>query len=156
MKSVSHYFERDHDRLHDLFHAFQLMKAKDFPRARENFVAFKFGLQRHMVWEEEVLFPFYEQKTGLYPAGPTNIMRKEHRKIREILESIDQKLRAFDANTKEEESTLFALLEIHSLKEENILYPVMDNYLTEIEEKSILEAIKNIPDERYTLHYQDR
>lgn len=43
--SISQHYEADHDRLDDLFKNFQAFKQKDFPRAKEFFVGFKFGLQ---------------------------------------------------------------------------------------------------------------
>jgi regulator of cell morphogenesis and NO signaling len=46
--------------------------------AIKNFEEFKAGLEQHIVWEEEILFPSFEQKFGL-PGGPTEVMRWEHR-----------------------------------------------------------------------------
>jgi hypothetical protein len=43
---ISVTFEQDHDRLDALFTTFQEQKRKDFAKAKEAFVAFKFGLQR--------------------------------------------------------------------------------------------------------------
>lgn len=69
-ETVSQFYEKDHDRLDNLFWDFQKWKNENYPRARENFVSFKFGLQRHIVWEEEVLFPFFERNTGMNQRGP--------------------------------------------------------------------------------------
>ena len=146
---ISQYFEADHDRLDDLFRNFQRMKTTDYPRARENFVTFKFGLQRHIVWEEEILFPLFEEKTGLVFGGPTYVMRKEHREIADHLEALHKKVQAADPNSDEEEKSLLAVLGIHNQKEESILYPAIDNVVTEAEQKAVFEAMKNIPEERY-------
>ena len=36
---------------------------------KEAFKEFKLGLQRHIVWEEELLFPIWEEKTGMVEDG---------------------------------------------------------------------------------------
>ena len=87
-RSVQETFAADHDRLDGLFAAFQTTKRSDYLRAREFFKEFKFGLQRHIVWEENILFPEFERKTGMVNTGPTEVMRQEHRLIRDRLEAI--------------------------------------------------------------------
>ena len=70
-KPSPHSYEQDHDRLDELFKTFQQLKRSDFPKAKEAFKEFKFGLQRHIVWEEDLLFPLWEKKTGMSEGGPT-------------------------------------------------------------------------------------
>ena len=74
-KTISEFYEQDHDRLDELFKTFQKLKRSDFAKAKEAFKEFKFGLQRHIVWEEGVLFPLWEEKTGMSEGGPTFVMR---------------------------------------------------------------------------------
>ena len=81
-QSVSIYYGQDHDRLDDLFTKHQQLKRTDFAKAKEYFKEFKFGLQRHIVWEEDILFPLFEEKTGMRGGGPTAVMRMEHRIIK--------------------------------------------------------------------------
>ena len=54
-KTVSTFYAQNHDRLDELFKTFQKLKRSDFPKAKEAFTAFKLGLQRHSVWEEDLL-----------------------------------------------------------------------------------------------------
>ena len=124
-QTVSGYYGKDHDRLDDLFKNFQTLKRSDFAKAKENFRDFKFGLQRHIVWEEQVLFPVFEKKTGMR-LGPTEVMRKEHRLIGAFLEAIHQKVKVRDPNTDTEEANLLEVLGQHNRKEELILYPAID------------------------------
>ncbi|TKB86421.1 MAG: hypothetical protein E8D43_06170 [Nitrospira sp.] len=98
---ISVTFEQDHDRLDALFTTFQEQKRKDFAKAKEAFVAFKFGLQRHIVWEEDVLFPKWEENSGMAEGGPTQVMRTEHRMIGDCLEAIHQKVQAQDPDSDE-------------------------------------------------------
>ena len=55
--TITAFFEQDHDRLDELFKTFQELKRSDFSKAQEAFKEFKVGLQRHIVWEEDLLFP---------------------------------------------------------------------------------------------------
>ncbi len=148
LEKISAYYEKDHDRLDDLFKNFQKWKREDFPRAREFFVSFKFGLQRHIIWEEEVLFPLFEDKTGAID-GPTEVMRLEHRQIGETLEEIHKKVQQRDPNSDSEERLLLNVLSLHNIKEESILYPAIDRMVTDREIAEVYEAMKNIPEERY-------
>jgi|SRR5579885_3507665 len=148
-RALSEYFEQDHGRLDSLFRSYQALKRSDFPKAKEAFKQFRFGLQRHIVWEEELLFPVWEQKTGLAEGGPTSVMRMEHRQIGRWLEAIHDRVRAQDLESDEAEERLIAVLESHNRKEERILYPAIDQALDEEERASIYTAMLEMPRERY-------
>jgi iron-sulfur cluster repair protein YtfE (RIC family) len=149
-KSISDYYEKDHDRLDELFKNFQKWKGMDFLKAKEFFVAFKFGLQRHIIWEEEVLFPVFEKVTGLFNEGPTYVMRLEHRIIGERLESIHKKVQNKDLNSDQEEKELLSILSDHNQKEEKILYPAIDELAEKLgNTNEIFKQMREIPEERY-------
>lgn len=148
-KSITGYYEADHDRLDGLFKTFQELKRTDFPKAKQAFVNFKFGLQRHIVWEEEILFPAFEGKTGMKNAGPTEVMRLEHRQIGAALEAIHQKVKHQDPECDREEEALLSLLSSHNMKEENILYPTIDRLLSMGEVGEIFNKMEAVPEERY-------
>ncbi len=147
-EGIKTYFEKDHDRLDELFRNFQKLKRVDYPKAKEFFKEFKFGLQRHIVWEEEILFPLFEQKTGM-TTGPTQVMRIEHRQIGEHLEAIHKKVQRQDPDSGEEEQMLLSVLSLHNQKEEHILYPAIDKALSDAERATAFTAMKHIPEERY-------
>lgn len=142
-------FEQDHDRLDRLFLTFQEQKRKDFAKAKEAFVEFKFGLQRHIVWEEDILFPKWEENAGMAEGGPTAVMRTEHRLIGECLEAIHRKVQEQSLESDREEQRLLELLKSHNMKEERILYPSMDQVISDEERAAIYQAMKEIPEERY-------
>ncbi len=149
-KSITEYYEKDHDRLDNLFVNFQKSKHQDFTLAKEYFVAFKFGLQRHIIWEEEILFPLFEKQTGLVDQGPTFVMRHEHRMIGEKLEAIHKKVQLADPNSDKEENQLLTILSAHNDKEENILYPAIDHLIGRLEMvDEIFKRMQEIPEERY-------
>jgi regulator of cell morphogenesis and NO signaling len=64
--TITYYLERDHHRPKN----FQNNKRSNYPRAKEFFIQFKLGLQRHIICEEEVLFPIFEEKTEMDAAAP--------------------------------------------------------------------------------------
>lgn len=72
----------------ELLKTVQQLKRSDFPRANEAYNEFTYGLQRHMVWEEDLLFPLWEKEAGISEGGATSVMRAEHRQIEQQLESI--------------------------------------------------------------------
>jgi regulator of cell morphogenesis and NO signaling len=142
-------YEKDHDRLDELFTTFQASKRSDFAKAKEAFKEFKVGLQRHIIWEEELLFPMWEEKTGMIEDGPTPVMRFEHEQIKTLLEAIHQKVEGQNVDTDQEEQTLLNLLGSHNRKEEKALYPAIDN-VTNAEERAIVFSnMKTIPEDRY-------
>ena len=150
-QTVSAFFEQDHDRLDELFKTFQQLKRSDFSKAKEAFKEFKFGLQRHIVWEEDVLFPLWEKKTGMSESGPTPVMRNEHRQIGQQLEAIHDKVSEQNPDSDKEEQALLDLLGSHNRKEELRLYPAIDQVAGTEGQEAIFQSMKNIPEERYNL-----
>ena len=86
-------------------------------------------LETHFTSEEELLFPAFEAATGM-TSGPTEVMRGEHRQMRDLLAQMQGALASRDnddfAGSAE---TLLILMQQHNMKEENILYPMCDNVL---------------------------
>lgn len=148
-KTISTFYEQDHDRLDELFKTFQKFKRSDFAKAKEAFKEFKFGLQRHIVWEEDLLFPLWEEKTGMCDGGPTFVMRNEHRQIAQLLEAIHDKVADQNPECDQEEQALLNLLGSHNMKEERVLYPAIDQVTNEEERESVFRNMDNIPEERY-------
>jgi iron-sulfur cluster repair protein YtfE (RIC family) len=150
-KTITAFYEQDHDRLDELFKTFQKLKRSDFPKADETFREFKFGLQRHIVWEEDVLFPLWEKETGMSEGGATSVMRAEHRQIGQQLEAIHQKVIDQNPDSDQEEQGLLNLLGSHNMKEERVLYPGIDRVTSAGERETVFQNIQNIPEERYKL-----
>ena len=150
-KTISEFYEQDHDRLDELFKTFQKMKRSDFAKAKEAFKEFKVGLQRHIVWEEDILFPLWEKETGITEGGATSVMRTEHRQIGQHLEAIHQKVADQNPDSDQEEQGLLNLLGSHNMKEERVLYPGIDRVTSAGERETVFQSMKNIPEERYKL-----
>ena len=147
--TIKKFFEDDHNRLDTIFIEYQKLKRSDLQKAKEFFKEFKIGLQRHIVWEEEILFPVFEKKTAIFQGGPTQVMRIEHKQIKEQLEKIHDKIQKEDTKNDVDEEILSSILIKHNLKEENILYPAIDNMIKDEERIRIFDQINNMPEESY-------
>jgi regulator of cell morphogenesis and NO signaling len=139
MTTISEFMNQDHDRLDNIFKEFKTLKDDDPGRAKTLFLDFQAGLQKHIVWEEEILFPIFEQGTGMYDAGPTAVMRMEHRQIEGFLKAIGEKLLAGEMEgVNEAEISVLEVLGSHNQKEESILYPAIDNLTSEQEKEQAI------------------
>jgi iron-sulfur cluster repair protein YtfE (RIC family) len=147
--NIQSVFADDHDHLDGLLADYDRLKGTAPDAAKQCFKEFKFGLQRHIVWEEQILFPLFERKTGMTQAGPTVVMRQEHRRIADRLEAIHAKVRAGDPDTDREIDALLEVLALHNQKEEAVLYPALDRLLTREEAAAAFEAMAQTAEEAY-------
>jgi uncharacterized protein (DUF2249 family)/hemerythrin-like domain-containing protein len=122
----------DHDRLDILAgDAFGQRALGRYEAARQLWEEFSSGLRRHIRFEEEILFPAFEEKTGLpRDAGPTAVMRAEHRRIEGLLEAVAAVIAAPGPAAAALRAQLDDLLLGHNEKEEMVLYPGIDNLLS--------------------------
>lgn len=135
----------DHDRLARLeVSAFVARAAGDGETAQKWYEAFSSGLRRHIAVEEQILFPLFEKRSGLPPnAGPTEVMRGEHREIERLLAEI---LRTIGDPAKlpdQARAAFHEILEEHHLKEEGMLYPALDEVLGRDEGDELVSQIQS-------------
>ncbi|MBC9071487.1 hemerythrin domain-containing protein [Thauera sp. CAU 1555] len=101
----------------------------EWEAARAALGLFSRALNTHFGAEESILFPRFEQATGMMH-GPTMVMREEHRELRAALARLEQAIDDQDADEYTGEAeTLLILMQQHNMKEENILYPMCDQRL---------------------------
>ncbi len=88
-------------------------------------------MERHFRMEEEVLFPAFEERTGM-SGGPTAVMRMEHDQMRGLLTGIEEAPAAgrFDEILDLGDSLLL-LVQQHNQKEETVLYPMAREQLAD-------------------------
>jgi len=127
-RGVTEYLEGDHRRLDAMIPEIEgSLAASAFQPARGRFAEFACGLSRHIEVEEQVLFPAFEQATGMSGGGPTAVMRSEHVEIRRLMGAVTAALAASDAaSARDAIRRLTETLGAHNLKEERILYPMSD------------------------------
>jgi iron-sulfur cluster repair protein YtfE (RIC family) len=126
-RNVSDFLGGDHRRLEAILSAVEgLVESSAFVEAAARFAEFARGLSRHIDMEETVLFPAFEEKTGM-TTGPTSVMRAEHVEIRRLLAVLTGALALSDASAfSASERQLHEVLGAHNDKEERILYPLSD------------------------------
>ena len=101
----------------------------DWAACRERFDAFRAAMLQHFEIEENVLFPAFEQATGM-TMGPTAMMRSEHAQMRDLLNNMGEVIAAGRRDDYLGMSeTLLLYMQQHNLKEENVLYPMADQAL---------------------------
>jgi regulator of cell morphogenesis and NO signaling len=121
----------DHDRLEALeAAAFRARAEGDLAAAFDLYAEFAFGLRRHIRFEEDLLFPAFENGAGMPPtAGPTAVMRAEHLEILRLLEAIELGIGDAAARVAPLRASFHAVLGEHNAKEEHVLYPSVDDLL---------------------------
>jgi uncharacterized protein (DUF2249 family)/hemerythrin-like domain-containing protein len=131
LRTVNEALSWDHDRLDALEGAaFEARAQGRFTEAAVIYAAFAYGLRRHIRFEEEILFPEFEEKTGhAATAGPTMVMRDEHREILDCLDRIQASIADPASGVDSVRHALHLVLGNHNLKEENIVYPMTDRAL---------------------------
>ena len=101
------------------------------------------SMLRHFNCEENILFPAFEDTTGM-TQGPTMMMRMEHEQMKEMLdelsEAIEQKNIDRALGTSE---TLMIYIQQHNGKEEQILYNMCDMHLAHLA-PALVGEMKNI------------
>ena len=129
MTPIRDYMSADHRRCDDLFAAVEQSLTRSGTAAADLFEAFCHATLAHFQAEEELLFPAFEQATGIR-MGPTQMMRLEHVQMRSLMDEARQALAAGDQDDYlGAAETLLILMQQHNLKEENVLYPMCDEHL---------------------------
>ena len=140
-RTITDFFQTDHRRLDAIVERFRdSADASRWEDASREFREFSLGLRRHIQAEEEILFPLFEQKTGMVDAGPTFVMKMEHKEIKEFLDRILEAADSKNASTALETlNHLINILTDHNMKEEHILYPESDSFISESERAQVIK-----------------
>lgn len=127
METICDYLIFDHKRCDALFvQAETSIGKRNWQEAETRFRHFYDALEQHLRMEENVLFPAFGQ--AMHNAdGPLSILRVEHQRIRGILNRMSDALKRLDQiDFLLHAETFTILMQQHSLKEEDMLYPLLD------------------------------
>jgi len=140
-RTITDYLQSDHRRLDGIMDRFQgALKAGRWEDAASDFREFVLGLRKHIRIEEEILFPVFEEKTGMFDAGPTFVMKMEHKEINELLDRITSATASHDGRAASDAAgVLIGVLVDHNMKEEHILYPESDAFISDSERAQIIK-----------------
>lgn len=101
----------------------------DWETANQALNEFVQAMERHLGIEEQTLFPAFEEETGVI-TGPTEMMRMEHDQMRVLFIEMKYAMEQKDSDEYLGVSeTLLILMQQHNMKEEQILYNMMDQHL---------------------------
>lgn len=124
-------FMRDDHRACDHLYtdAENALAAKNSDDAKRLFGEFSRATHHHFEMEERKLFVTFEKRTGMVN-GPTQMMRFEHQQLRAQLEAMQK---ALDENRADDffgiGESMMIMLQQHNMKEEQMLYPMIDRAL---------------------------
>ena len=132
-------FMRDDHRACDVFYteAENALAEKKVDEALSHFDQFYRATNLHFDMEERELFIAFEKRTGMM-GGPTQMMRYEHQQLRSLLESMKSAL----AETRYNDffgigESMMIMLQQHNMKEEQMLYPMIDRAMGDDGEEMI-------------------
>ena len=136
--------------LHDHRHYEELLldckrrlEGEDWLRVREALRDLVALLKGHFLAEEEVLFPAYEGLVDT-PACPTQHLREEHNRMRELLRELTKAVEQRDVGCISKAfSDLQHIMEGHHEKEEEIFLPMAGHALLEKREE-VMERLKRL------------
>lgn len=130
MPLISDYMNKDHKHCDDACaRAEDRAAAGDVAGLERDCATFLREIERHIGIEEKLLFPAFEEETGM-TSGPTETMRMEHEQMRGMFAQMRAAVQAKDpAQYLEVAQTLHMLLQQHNTKEETMMYPMLDESL---------------------------
>ncbi len=128
--TVSDYFTTDHRACDETWAQVErLADEGQEAAAQAAFANFAAEMERHFSMEEQVLFPAFEQATGM-THGPTQMMRMEHEQMRGLLAQMKGAAAGGDLESVVEVGdTLLMIIQQHNMKEEGMLYPMCDAHV---------------------------
>ena len=144
MSKISEYLSHGHQHCDELFVAAENAVADGrLAEAEASYRAFRDEMEIHFAMEENVMFPAFEEATGM-SGGPTEVMRSEHVQMRELLAQMQA---AFAKPDTYEylglSETLLMIMQQHNFKEEQILYAMADRALGD-DAETIIERMKAV------------
>ena len=131
MSNISSYLTAEHRSCDQAFAEIEAGASQgDWTGAKQNFEKFSDELLLHLDKEEQVLFPSFENATGM-TGGPTQMMRMEHEQMRGMLGQLASALEAQDLDAFAGASeTMHMLIQQHNMKEEQMLYRMAEQHLS--------------------------
>ncbi len=144
MSTISSFLTTDHRACDEEFASLEnAVASQNWEKSQEQLNKFSSDLNHHFSMEEKVMFPAFEDVTGM-TQGPTMVMRIEHEQMKQLLKSLQE-----DINKKDKDhffgvsESLMMLMQQHNMKEEQMLYKMADMHLGSVVAK-VIEDMKAI------------
>lgn len=106
----------------------------EWVRSKEACDQFCTNMLNHFATEEETIFPAFEELTG-NTQGPTMVMKMEHEQMRALIDDLRQAVNQEDTDqVLGIADTVMLMIQQHNMKEEQVLYPMIDQVVSQPEE----------------------
>lgn len=131
MESINDYMMKDHAACDAVFErASDAARGSDWAALEREAGAFLAHIARHIEVEEGLLFPAFEEKTGMTDAGPSVTMRHEHTLMQPLFAKMRDAAATRDgAAYLDAARSLHEILQMHNMKEEQMMYPMIEQAL---------------------------
>ena len=131
MSSIKEFMTKDHRDCDDTFAQMeQKANSEGLAAAKELYTKMAQEIEHHFQMEERVIFPTFEEKTGM-TEGPTQMMRMEHAQMRSLIQEIGE---AIDNDDKDRffglTETMMIMVQQHNMKEEQMLYTMIQQHMS--------------------------
>ena len=138
MKTLLEHMQAHHGRCDQLYaDGENFLLDEQIEEGLESIKSFLNEMERHFQMEETVLFPTFEEISGMRQ-GPTQVMRMEHQQMRNLLARMSEAVSSGDREEiLEVGETMMILMQQHNVKEKGILYPMADQHLASYREELI-------------------
>jgi len=145
METISGWMQNDHILIDAISErAVAAAAAHDGTALEREAALFLLRLRRHIEMEEGVLFPAFEQRTGMSASGPSLQMRVEHEQMQPVLQQMQDAAAARDGAAYQRAArALHEILIPHNLKEEQMMYPMLDDALG-ADAQALLDEVKEM------------
>ena len=147
MSDISAFVNNDHDLLDQQWADF-LSDVNGVVARKKLFRRFSEHLRRHINFENNELFPYFDRLTGIDPKkGPTAVLRRDHDIILKLLDRV-KKAFAFNDDNKINHlgKHLQRAMEKHRERENKIHYSVLDKFISKKEWTKMLENFSLVQD----------
>lgn len=145
-------FMRQHKDLEKLFrlHQEELLRFR-LERSKKYLQQFAKALRHHIYIEEKHILPLYEAVVPAQPGGGAFLFLGEHQKIKEFLTKIVSRTSRLDKKNKNIYQKIIELFDLetrfkdiflhHDMRENNMLYPLLDKAITQEEKKRLVALL---------------
>lgn len=137
MDDITAFMRRDHAALDALL----ALLRRDGPLDPEALDRFRRGLERHIAWEERLLFPAFSRALGSEAEGSVTAMETQHREFIAHLDALRGGRLSDEARRNVLQSLLDDLAD-HNHAEESAIYPWLDDALDAGTSAAILAALR--------------
>jgi iron-sulfur cluster repair protein YtfE (RIC family) len=143
METISTWMQQDHVDIDAIAErAVAAAESGDAAALQREASLFLQRLRQHIEMEERVLFPAFEERTGMAAGGPSVQIRVEHEQMQPVLQQMQDAAAAQDgAVYRRAAQALHEILLPHNLKEEQMMYPMLDDAMGEAAQ-ALLDDVK--------------